>query len=65
MKSLTANQIWRYIATQEPLDKAGSYAVQGLGAVFVERIEGCFFNVVGLPVSLLAAMLDKYEAVVL
>jgi septum formation protein len=65
MKSLTAEQIGRYIATGEPMDKAGSYAVQGLGAVFVERIEGCYFNVVGLPVSLLAAMLDKFEAVVL
>jgi len=42
-----------YAATGEPMGKAGAYAIQGLAARFVERIEGCYFNVVGLPVSLL------------
>ena len=47
---LTAEEIERYAATGEPLDKAGGYAVQGFAGRFVERIEGCYFNVVGLPV---------------
>ena len=42
------------------MDKAGAYAIQGLGAVFVDGIEGCYFNVVGLPLSLLADMLAEF-----
>ena len=49
---LTDEEIWRYIDSGEPFDKAGAYAVQGLGALFVERIEGCYFGVVGLSVNL-------------
>jgi septum formation protein len=56
---LTPAQIQRYVATGEPLDKAGAYAVQGLGAVFVDRIEGCYFNVVGLPLQALSRLLGK------
>ena len=56
---LTPAQIQRYVATGEPLDKAGAYAVQGLGAVFVDRIEGCYFNVVGLPLQALSRLLAK------
>lgn len=59
MKALTKQQIIRYIATGEPQDKAGSYAIQGLGATLVESIEGCYFNVVGLPLSLLSDMLSE------
>jgi septum formation protein len=48
-KSLTNEEIRAYIASGEPLDKAGAYGIQGLGGLWVERIEGCFYNVVGLP----------------
>lgn len=49
----------RYISTGEPMDKAGAYAIQGYASAFVERIDGCFFNVVGLPVGLLFKMLKS------
>lgn len=48
---LTNEQINSYIQTNEPMDKAGAYGIQGLGSVFVEKIEGCFYNVVGLPIN--------------
>jgi septum formation protein len=48
-----------YVASSEPMDKAGAYAIQGLASKFVERIEGCYFNVVGLPVSLVYRYLRK------
>ena len=60
MRALEEDQIKRYVASGETRDKAGAYAIQGLGAAFVDRIEGCYFNVVGLPVSLLAEMLSEY-----
>jgi len=60
MRSLTAEQISRYVATGEPNDKAGAYGIQEIGALLVESIDGCYFNVVGLPVSLLSEMLEKY-----
>ena len=52
---LTAEEIDQYAATDEPLDKAGAYAIQGIAGRFVERIEGCYFNVVGLPLARLIA----------
>jgi septum formation protein len=48
-----------YINTREPLDKAGAYAIQGKGMVFVEWIQGCYNNVVGLPVFLLLRMIEE------
>jgi septum formation protein len=57
MHELTAEQISRYIVSGEPHDKAGAYAIQGKGAMLVESIRGCYFNVVGLPLSLLSRML--------
>ena len=48
---LTLEEIETYVASGEPMDKAGAYAIQGLASKFVERIEGCYFNVMGLPLS--------------
>jgi septum formation protein len=56
---LTGDEIDAYVATGEPVDKAGAYAIQGLGARFVEEINGCYFNVVGLPVSRLYQMMKR------
>lgn len=58
MRNLTPGQIAAYVASGEPIDKAGAYAVQGLGSVLVERLQGDYFNVVGLPLPRLALMLE-------
>ncbi|MFQ6097203.1 MAG: Maf family protein, partial [Armatimonadota bacterium] len=57
MRRLTESEIRAYVASGEPLDKAGAYGIQGLGALLVREIRGCYFNVVGLPLSRLAEML--------
>lgn len=54
---LSEAEIGAYVATGEPLDKAGGYAAQGRGALFIRRLEGCYFNVVGLPLHLVWEML--------
>lgn len=59
MASLSNSDIERYIASGEPLDKAGAYAIQGKGAVFIESINGCYSNVVGLPLRKLTKLLKK------
>ena len=59
MKPLNDDQIMSYVRSGEPADKAGAYAIQGLGASIVDSIEGDYFNVVGLPISLLSDMLSE------
>jgi septum formation protein len=60
MKRMTAGEIEAYVNTGEPLDKAGAYAIQGLGAALVARIEGDYYNVVGLPICALADALKEF-----
>ena len=59
LAELSTHQIERYVASGEPMDKAGAYAIQGLGAVFVKRIDGCYYNVVGLPLQVLSGQLNE------
>jgi septum formation protein len=56
---LTDDAIERYVATGEPFDKAGAYGIQGYGALMVRRVEGCYFNVMGLPLALLGRALRE------
>jgi septum formation protein len=60
---LTDAEIAQYIATGEPLDKAGAYAIQAYAARWIPRIEGCYFNVVGLPIARTIALLAEAKAV--
>lgn len=57
--SLSDQEIAAYIGTGEPMDKAGAYGIQGLAAKWIPRIEGCYFNVVGLPLALVSSMLES------
>jgi septum formation protein len=57
--TLTDKEIDAYIATGEPMDKAGAYGIQGYAAKWIPRIEGCYFNVVGLPLALVCTMLES------
>ena len=54
---LSEAAIQRYLATGEPFDKAGAYGIQGYGSMMIRRIEGCYFNVMGLPLALLGEAL--------
>ncbi len=58
-KELTEQEIADYVSSGEPMDKAGAYAVQALGRELVEKVEGSFLNVVGLPIAKLQSMLEK------
>ncbi|MBU5427219.1 septum formation inhibitor Maf [Tissierella pigra] len=59
-RHLSEEQIKRYINTKEPMDKAGAYGIQGYGEVLVEKIDGCYSNVVGLPLGRLDYLLNKF-----
>ena len=60
---MTEQEIAAYVATGEPLDKAGAYGIQGMGGMFVDRIDGSYSNVVGLPMSMLRIMLAQVGGV--
>ena len=60
IKKLSNREINSYVKSNEPLDKAGAFAIQGLGAVIVRKIEGDYFNVMGLPLNALSEALKKF-----
>jgi len=59
-KKLTNDEINAYVASGEPIEKAGAYAIQGLGSMLVEKIEGDYFNIVGLPIFTLVESLKQF-----
>ena len=59
VSELTDSDIAGYVASGEPRDKAGAYAIQGRAAKFIPRIEGCYYNVMGLPVAALYNLLQR------
>jgi len=65
IKKLSPSEIRAYVATGEPLDKAGAFAIQGIGSVLIEKIQGDFFAAVGLPLFSLAKLLKEFGIVVL
>jgi septum formation protein len=61
MQTISAHEIDDYVASGEPMDKAGAYAIQGRAARWIPRIQGCYFNVVGLPAALVTAMIEAVK----
>ena len=59
-RACTEDELTAYIATREPMDKAGAYGIQGLGSLFVEKIDGDFYNVMGLPIERLGRVLARF-----
>lgn len=64
-RNLSDREIWNYIVNGEPKDKAGSYAIQGIGSLFVKEIKGCYFNVVGLPVQKFNEIMNEFGKLLL
>jgi septum formation protein len=62
MRTISDAEIDAYIATGEPSDKAGAYAIQGYAARWIPRIQGCYFNVVGLPIALVSSLIEAMHA---
>jgi septum formation protein len=60
---MTEAEIEEYVSTGEPMDKAGAYAIQGRASKYIEKVEGCYFNVVGLPVALVYRRMREIAAV--
>ena len=61
MQTLSPEEVSRYVDSGEPMDKAGAYAIQGYAGRWIPRISGCYFNVVGLPLALVASLLEGAE----
>jgi septum formation protein len=61
MRTLSSQEVAGYVATVEPMDKAGAYAIQGYAGRWIPHIHGCYFNVVGLPLALVASLLEGAE----
>jgi septum formation protein len=59
--TLSNMEIDSYVATGEPMDKAGAYAIQGRAGRWIPRIQGCYFNVVGLPLALVSTMIESFS----
>jgi septum formation protein len=59
--ALSEQDIADYIVTGEPMDKAGAYAIQGRAARWIPRIQGCYFNVVGLPIALVSTLIELHR----
>lgn len=64
-KKLSKQEITAYVESKEPLGKAGAYAIQGLGSIFIDKIDGDFFNVMGLPLSALTQGLKEFGVYIL
>jgi septum formation protein len=60
--ALSMEEIEAYVATGEPMDKSGSYGIQGRGALFVKGIQGCYYNVMGFPLNEFSTRLDEIVA---
>ena len=64
-RPLSEAEIAAYVEGGEPMDKAGAYGAQGLGSIFVERLDGDYFNVMGLPLCRLSRMLEQFGIAIL
>ncbi len=60
--AMSEDDIFRYVESGEPMDKAGAYAIQGLASKFIDRVEGCYFNVVGLPIAMVYRRLKEMQS---